>query len=102
MMGEHLPRHSPAYRRARRCERLAFRTGNLLALAAMSPREIYSGLLGYARDRRFKDGWAAHSFKEIFGVWPRTEDKGEPTRPSVELEAWISARRRPKKKERAA
>lgn len=32
---------------------------------------IYSGLLGYARDKGYKDGWIAHSYRDITGVWPR-------------------------------
>jgi hypothetical protein len=71
------------------------KTNNLLAIAATSPREVYCGLLWYARHRRWKDGWAAHAFREIYGMWPRSQDKGEPARLSPELEAWISTR--PKK-----
>lgn len=31
----------------------------------------YSGLLGLARERGLKDGWAAYRYKEKFGVWPQ-------------------------------
>lgn len=31
----------------------------------------YSGLMGYAKFKGYSDGWAAHTYKEKFGVWPR-------------------------------
>jgi hypothetical protein len=104
---QHLVRRTPAYRRARRCQRLAHKTSNLLALAAMSLREIYCGLLWYARHgphRRWKDEFAACAFRDIFGVWPRPQDKAEPARPPIELEEWINTRqrRRPKARGTAA
>lgn len=34
-------------------------------------QKFYSELLYYARMRNFKDGWAAHKYKEKFGVFPR-------------------------------
>ena len=95
---EHLIRGTRAYRRARRCRRLARRTGDLLAIAAaMSPRDVYCGLLWYAQHRRSKDGWAAYAFLEIYGAWPRPQDRGEPVRPPIELEEWISTRPKRKK-----
>jgi hypothetical protein len=105
---QHLIRRTPAYRRARRCQRLAHKADILLALTCMSPRDVYCGLLWYARNgphRRWKDEWAACAFKEIFGIWPRPGDKGEPARPPIELEEWINTRqrrRRQKARETAA
>jgi hypothetical protein len=72
----------------------------LLALVRLGPKRVYAGLLGHARHHRFKDGWAAHAFKEIFGTWPRPQDRGQPTRPPVELEEWVSGR--PRRKRRSA
>jgi superfamily II DNA or RNA helicase len=34
-------------------------------------QSFYSELLFYARSRDFKEGWAAHKYKEKFGVFPR-------------------------------
>ena len=31
----------------------------------------YSNLLNYARRSGYKDGWAAHQYRQKFGVWPR-------------------------------
>jgi superfamily II DNA or RNA helicase len=36
---------------------------------------FYSGLIRFAQDRGFKDGWAANKFREKFGVWPNRLDK---------------------------
>ena len=35
------------------------------------PKVIYSGLLHYAREQKWKDGWAYHAFLEIYGIKPR-------------------------------
>lgn len=35
----------------------------------------YSGLLWIANDRGYSKGWAAHKYKEAFGVWPRGLDE---------------------------
>jgi hypothetical protein len=94
---QHLVRRTPAYRRARRCQRLAQKTSNLLALAAMSPREIYRGLLWIRNQRKYRPGWEWHAFRELFGTEPRPRDKGEPVRPSIELEEWINARQKRKR-----
>jgi superfamily II DNA or RNA helicase len=37
-------------------------------------QEWWSGLLWIARDRQYKDGWAANKYRERFGVWPRGLD----------------------------
>jgi superfamily II DNA or RNA helicase len=34
-------------------------------------QDFYSELLFYARSRDFKEGWAAHKYKEKFGAFPR-------------------------------
>jgi hypothetical protein len=54
-------------------------------------------LVKHAESRGWKPGWAAHAFKEIFGVWPRREDRGELVQIEDSLiERWVSGR--PKKK----
>jgi hypothetical protein len=94
---QHLVRGTAEYRRERRFRRLANQADVLLALAGMSPREIYCGLLWYARHgphRRWKDESAAGAFRDLFGMWPRPQDKGAPVQPPVELEQWVIARQR--------
>jgi hypothetical protein len=94
---QHLVRGTSEYRRGQRFQRLAHEADVLIALAGHAPGTIYCGLLWYARNgphRRWKDEYAACAFKEIFGIWPRPEDKGAPERPPIELEEWIIARQK--------
>lgn len=56
------------------------------------PKRIYAGLLWHTRQRKWKDGSASHLFKEIYGTWPRDQDKSPPMPPPIELQAWISMR----------
>jgi hypothetical protein len=67
----------------------------------LGPTAVYRGLLGHARDLGFNDGWAAHAFKEIFGAWPRPQDRAEPTLPPVEVEEWIASRARRRRRNAA-
>jgi hypothetical protein len=64
------------------------------------PRRIYTGLLHHTREQKWKDGSASHMFKEIYGMWPRNQDKGPPMPPPIELRAWIALR--PKRSKRHA
>jgi hypothetical protein len=34
-------------------------------------QEWYSSLLWIAKQKNLRDGWAAHSYKEKFGAWPK-------------------------------
>ena len=52
---------------------------------------FYSELLYYARMRGYKEGWAAHKYKEKIGVYPRGL-KTEFKMPSVETSNWIKSR----------
>jgi DNA repair protein RadD len=44
-------------------------------------QEFYSGMLFLARERGYKDGWAANGYREHFGIWPRglVESPREPS-----------------------
>jgi hypothetical protein len=48
--------------------------------------EVYAQLRGYAEQRGYADGWAAHSYREIYGNWPRT--KPEPVEPGKAVAGW--------------
>jgi hypothetical protein len=51
--------------------------------------EWYSSLLRYARVKGYSDGFAAHKYKEKFGVWPRSLNVN-PNRPMLpEVEKWL-------------
>jgi len=54
------------------------------------PRLIYGGLLHHAREQGWKDGWAHFKFVDIFGAKPRSQDRGPPMPPPMELKAWIA------------
>src|SRR4029077_4172441 len=55
-----------------------------------APRLIYGGLLHHAREQGWKDGWAHFKFVDIFGAKPRSQDRGPPMPPPMELKAWIA------------
>jgi hypothetical protein len=65
-------------------------------LLQIGPPAVYAGLLHYAQTRNYKPGWAAHSFREIFGTWPRPQDrKVEPKElPDFLIEEWAATRQR--------
>lgn len=51
----------------------------------------YSGLLWIANARGHSLGWAAHAYREKFGVWPNKLKK-EPTKSLLEVDAWVKRR----------
>lgn len=54
-------------------------------------QDVYAQLRHIAMDRGYKEGWAAHKFKERFGVWPRgLEDIAKPPTPA--LMNWVRSR----------
>ncbi|HEY3620735.1 MAG TPA: DEAD/DEAH box helicase family protein [Candidatus Sulfotelmatobacter sp.] len=55
-------------------------------------QEFYSGLLHIARSRGHQDGWAAHAYREKFGVWPNQLDKVSAP-PSREVQNFETGRR---------
>ena len=54
-------------------------------------QKFYSELLYYSRMRGYKDGWVAHKYKEMYGVFPRgVEQTTIPT--STKTFRWIQSR----------
>jgi len=51
-------------------------------------QQFYSGLLGYAKQKGYAEGWAAHSYKQKFGVWPNAHEKSSST-PSDEVLRYV-------------
>jgi len=45
------------------------------AFTKTEKQEFYSGLLSYCDKTGKKDGWAAHKYRERFGVWPNAMSK---------------------------
>lgn len=71
--------------------------GEMLELSAANAKlditrqAFYSQILYYARSRGFKDGWAAHKYKEKFGSFPRgLKQVAEPV--TKETAGWIKSR----------
>jgi DNA repair protein RadD len=66
--------------------------------AALRPEQrdqlaFFAELRGIAHERNYKDGWAAHKFKERFGDWPPRQFTGViATQPSIETRRWIKSR----------
>jgi len=86
-------------RAVKRLERRWRRDAMLEHLYVAGPAVVYSGLLAYAFSKNFKKptGWVAHSFREIFGDWPRQRDYGPPqTNPLIE--EWAALRLKRKRK----
>lgn len=54
-------------------------------------QEWYSGLLYLAAERGYKEGWAAHKFKEKFGDWPNNLSR-QIGIPPQELRSYIKSR----------
>jgi hypothetical protein len=55
-------------------------------------QEFYSGMLYLARERGYSDGWAAHGYREHFGVWPR-DLKREPSEPTYAVKQFDKHKR---------
>jgi superfamily II DNA or RNA helicase len=51
----------------------------------------WSGILKIASERGYKQGWAAHKYKEKFGVWPRGL-MDIASEPSPEIRSWVRSR----------
>ena len=54
-------------------------------------QSFYSELLFYAKSRGFKDGWAAHKYKEKYGAFPRGLTASVATTSNKTL-SWIRSR----------
>lgn len=56
----------------------------------MADKELwYAQLLGYAKQKRYNDGWASHKYREKFNVWPSRKDGITPIQPSGEVIKFI-------------
>jgi hypothetical protein len=88
----------PGERALKALDRRNGHDARLLALVRLGPKGVYAGLLWVQRDKNHDPGWIGHTFREIFGTWPRPRDKGAPVRPPVELLEWIRMRKKGKAK----
>lgn len=51
--------------------------------------QFYAELLGYSKQKRYAQGWAAHKYRAKFGVWPNAHSGTGPREPGAEALAWI-------------
>ena len=92
----------PLQRAINRIERRWRRAATLERLYDAGPAAVYGGLLHYATGQTKPDGqpwdavgWTRHSFREIFGTWPRPIDRVEPKPlPDFLIERWAAERKR--------
>lgn len=54
-------------------------------------RKFWAELIGYAKERGYKEGWAAHKYKEKMGVFPKGVAP-PPERTSMKTASWIKSR----------
>ena len=55
-------------------------------------RTMYAELKGVAQSRGYKEGWAAHKYREKFGVWPQSLKGTPPRTPSMATLSWVKSR----------
>lgn len=53
---------------------------------------FYAQLMGYAQERGYSSGWAAHKFREKFDVWPNDYRNVPATEPTPKVRSWIKSR----------
>lgn len=54
--------------------------------------DFYGQLLWYAQQHGFKQGWAAHKYREKFSVWPNAHKSQRPVEPTRETLGWVTSR----------
>jgi len=100
----------PYQRAINRIERRWRRAAILERLYDAGPAAVYGGLLHYASRRAKPDGqpwnavgWTRNSFSEIFGNWPRPQDRIEPKPlPDFLIDHWAKICKLPPTKRGAA
>lgn len=86
---------STTIRDEKQAERWARRAELLLRLHLKGPRQVYAELRWVQEERRYRPGWTAHCFRELFGGWPRFRGEIEPVRPTDNaIEEWLCTRKR--------
>lgn len=64
----------------------------LLGTRLIPKRDLYGELLCYAQQHGRKQGWAAHSFRELTGVWPDAYANAPMIPPSMEVLSWAKSK----------
>lgn len=61
-------------------------------LDMVEKRIFFAQLKGYAAERGYSDGWAAHKYREKTGVWPQGVKDTPAITPTPEVRSWIKSR----------
>jgi DNA repair protein RadD len=64
----------------------------LMGTRLIPKRDLYGELLCYAQQHGRKQGWAAHSYRELTGTWPNAYRDAPPIPPSMEVLSWAKAK----------
>ncbi len=59
--------------------------------SSLEKATFHRQLLWVACEKGYKDGWAAHKFKEKFGRWPEARSP-EPELPEPAVRSWVRSR----------
>lgn len=65
-----------------------------VGLSAQPKEVIYAELLSLQDERGRSDGWVSHTYRDIFGVWPRSMSGLPPRPPSAELRRFVDQKAR--------
>ena len=55
-------------------------------------RQFYAEVLGFAQQKGKGEGWAAHTYREAFDVWPNAHRDIAPVNPSEQTMSYIRSR----------
>lgn len=58
-------------------------------VSMVEKRRWYGMLLGYAKQKGYKSGWAAHKYRERYSVWPNKMKDVMPIKPDQECKNYI-------------
>lgn len=59
------------------------------ATSSTDKRQFFGELIGYAKQKAYKPGWAAQKYKSRYGVWPNAHRDADPIYPTRETLNWI-------------
>lgn len=75
-------------------EAIPYKKADLKKVQKTDPAVFYAMLLFYAKERKYKDGWANHTYFKKYGVWPThgSVNEIEPIQPNTEVSKFIQSR----------
>lgn len=61
-------------------------------LRTLGKQEVWAQIRWLQEARNRSAGWAAHTYREIFDVWPRGMEDVQPKEPDIYVRAWVRAK----------